>query len=483
MGIGISEQSKNSVRITDKNPALADLKLSWQTPAFTAEDGIGPLASLYQAGDAFVAVVRLNDEGATVLGSGVMVAPGLLVTATHVIEEFQQASSSPVFMTFLSCGARAWLPHDWAALSKQSEFYEDRRVNSDVALFSCTLNSNAFASEPLMLAPMQIALPLIGERLWAIGFRHQAVKDGAALVTPLISSGLVTEAYPNGRGERMPSPCFEIGMETVGGMSGGAIVNADGRVVGILSSSIEGGPSYVTLLWEALRLRVKGTIPKLQENETVTLLGAHHLNLAKLKGDVQRDPWGDTTIRLSKGESDLLMKAAGIETTSSGWSKQKHEDFSDKWGSELEDIGSEAAIAALKKIPVRRLSEFLKIENIPDHCLRPTVGFSVEDFNGVEDFELKSATPREDGMVAIEYFFRIDAMIWTIEVPAAEFAKHASDYEQHFLNIEEDGPNMKMEIIQRPYIKVATVFNPKTEELSDATVIEVANYPKKQRPR
>lgn len=227
----------HSVRITPANPALSDLDLSWKTGVFTAEDGKGPLRSLHEVGDALVAVARFDNEGATVLGSGVMVgSPGLLVTASHVLDEFPQEGSGPVFLTFLPDGARAWLPIDWATLSKPSEFDERRKVVSDISLVSCTLNSETHADLPHMLAPMQIALPLIGERLWAIGFRHQAIEDSAALVTPLISSGLVTAVYPNGRGEHMASPCFEVNIDTVGRMSGRAVVNADGNLVGILSS-------------------------------------------------------------------------------------------------------------------------------------------------------------------------------------------------------------------------------------------------------
>ncbi|MBZ9881965.1 hypothetical protein LB535_06330 [Mesorhizobium sp. CA10] len=78
----------HTVLITPDNPALADLELSWATVEYSAEDGIGPLRSLYEAGDALLAVGILDRDGATILGSGVMVGPGLLVTATHVLDEF-----------------------------------------------------------------------------------------------------------------------------------------------------------------------------------------------------------------------------------------------------------------------------------------------------------------------------------------------------------------------------------------------------------
>ncbi|MGL4556103.1 MAG: trypsin-like serine peptidase, partial [Afipia sp.] len=349
----------HTVLITPSNPVLSDLKLSWSTVEFTAEDGIGPLRSLHEAGDGLVALASVNGDGVTILGSGVMVGPGLLVTATHVLDEFPRDGGPPVFMTFLPDGARTWLPLDVATLSKPSEFDERWTVMSDMSLVSCTLNSEAHAKFPLMLAPMQIALPLIGERLWAIGFRHQALEDRAALVTPLISSGLVTAAYPNGRGERMPSPCFEVNMNTVGGMSGGAVVNDEGYLVGILSSSFEGGPSYVTLIWEALRLRVKGAVPKLQADNTVSLLGAKALGLVKLKGNVDRNPWGDLTLRLSDEENRLLASSVDEPARTPGLTDDEREEFLDTWGGHLESMGSEATIATLERLPLHRMKDFL----------------------------------------------------------------------------------------------------------------------------
>ena len=445
---------------------------------------MGPLRSLHEAGDALVAVVSLDDDGATILGSGVMVGPGLLVAATHVLDEFQRDRFPPVFMTFLPGKARAWLPIDVATLSKPSEFDECRTVYSDVSLVSCSLNSEAHAEFPLMLAPMQIALPLIGERLWAIGFRHQAIEDRAALVTPLISSGLVTAAYPNGRGERLPSPCFEVNMDTTGGMSGGAVVNADGYLVGILSSSFKGGPSYVTLIWEALRLRVRCALPKLQAQETVSLLGAKALGLTKLKGDVDRNPWGDLTIRLSDEENRLLADTAGESTGKPGLNEDERAHFLDTWGSELESMGSVATIAALGSLPLPQMRSFLRAAEIPEHCLEAILSFSVEDFEGVDDLELISTEIVEHGWIKIEYFFCLPMLIWTVEVSGGAYRQHGHDFREHFMNVSEQGGIARMDHVQHCYFKAATVFEQDSGEFSDVSITSSAiRPPRSARPR
>lgn len=306
----MGEGNTYSTLITHNNPALAELKLSWVTAEFTAEDGIGSMRSLHEAGDSIVAVAKMEDEGFTIIGSGVMVGPGLLLTATHVLDEFPREGGGPVFLTFLPHAARAWLPHDLMTVSGQSDVDESRRKVSDVSLVSCTLNSAEHQDFPLMLVPMQVALPLIGERLWAFGYRHQLIDNGTASISPIVSSGLVTAAFPHGRGERMPSPCFEVNMDTLGGMSGGPVVNSDGYLVGIVSSSFEGGPSYITLIWDALRFSVKGTIPKLSTRNEIHLLHANKLGLARIKGKVNRKPWGDVVLTMSEKEMSLFVDSS-----------------------------------------------------------------------------------------------------------------------------------------------------------------------------
>ena len=407
----------HAILITGPNPALADLKLSWSTMEFSAEDGLGSMASLHQAGDALVAVAELTDAGLTVHGSGVMVAPGLLLTATHVLDQFPRSGSGPVFMTFLAEGARAWLPQDAATVSGPSRYYEDRKVVSDISLVSCTLNSDAQVDLPLTLAPMKIALPLIGQRLWAFGFRHHGIEDRAALVTPLVSSGLVTAAFPHGRGERLGSACFEVALESLGGMSGGAVVNGDGGLIGIVSASVENGPSIITLIWEALRFRVKGTVPRLQRDETVSLLGANAFGLARLKGDVNRNPWGEVRMRLSPEENNLLIASAGPAPGLAGipgLSNAEREVFVADWGMTLEQLGSDAVIEELGRFSLERVRSVLSDMGIPWALLASIDDYYVEDLEGVEDLEIVSTSGAPDGRIGVDFYFRMQTLVWKL---------------------------------------------------------------------
>lgn len=414
-----------------------------------------------------------------------MIGPGLLLTATHVLEEFPRSGAPPLFITFLPEGARAWLATDVIASSGPSAIAEDRKIKSDLTLVGCTLNSDAYANYPLTLAPLQISLPLIGERLWAFGFRHTDA-SGAAGVTPLVASGLVTAAFPHGRGERMPAPCVEVAMDTWGGMSGGPVANSDGYVIGIVSSSFDGGPSYVTLIWDVLRNSVKSTWPALSHraNGQINLLSGSALGVVKLKGNVKRFRRGDLVIRMTNAESQLMLSSADpslIEQTDAVLDDDQLETFEDEHSHEMEQNVARVAINHLENITIASLRDFLKASDIPEACLAPISAFTVEDFEGVEDFEVISNKRGEDEEIAFLCAFDLLSVFWTIEVPTAVYKSNVAEFQQHFLNIEIAPAVTTMQVIQRCYFEAELVFHQKQEEFADASIKLTAVHRRRSR--
>lgn len=480
----MSDSDHRTVKITLENRLLSELALSWQTVEYSTVDGIGPMGSLHEAGDALVAVARYDDEAIMIIGSGVMVGPGLLLTATHVLDEFPPDGPPPLFLTFLPDGTRAWLPRELTTVSGRSQFDERRKIVSDITLVSCSLNSEEHATYPLTLAPMEVALPLVGDRLWAMGYRHQGLEDRAALITPYISSGLVTAAFPQGRGERMASPCFEVDMDTLGGMSGGAVVNASGNLIGIVSSSLEGGPSHVTLIWEALRYQVRGTISKLMTNETVSLIGAKTLGLAKLKGNVIRSPFGDVTLSLTEKEIELVATSIadeGVEATASRFHDKKQlEFFLEAWEVDLESAALEGAIGALNRISILKAREFLEHDEIPSGYLEAIVSFFVVDFDGVEDLTITGTEVIDERRFRLDYYFDAGTLIWTVEV-LEEFARdNVEGLAKYFFNVRSEGGSTLMEVYQRHYFQGSAIFDENSEVFTDVAITLSALKPKRK---
>ncbi|MFJ3002386.1 trypsin-like serine peptidase [Serratia liquefaciens] len=465
---------KHSFMVTEDNPLLADLKLSWASPVFSSDDGIGSMRSLHEAGDSLVAVAYFDNDGLSFLGSGVMIAPGLLLTATHVLDELQALGKHPIFLTFLPIGARGWLAKESRNSMRESKFEEGEANPSDLTLVSCTLNSDALADYPLNLWTLRVGLPLVGERLWAFGFRHGLVEDGVASVSPMVSSGLVTAAFPQGRGERMPAPCIEVEMDTMGGMSGGPVVDSDGNVIGVVSSSFDGGPSYVTLIWDALNYRIGGTVPALMKYQDVSLLTAKALGLSRIKGSIERKPWGDIVFTMSEDEMELIKLSSdpSAVTTSNKFLKDDQlEEFIDKWGCDLEDAASEAAIKCLESESGSRIQRFLGAIGIPLECLKTIRSFSATDFEGVEDPEIYSSEQLNNENIKLGYYFELLSVIWGIQITEEDYHAHEMDFDKHFYNQELKDGMVHMEAFQRCLFKADVIFNSEKKEVADIKIV------------
>ncbi|WEE76662.1 serine protease [Comamonas testosteroni] len=464
---------KHQALITEVNDDLWKLERSWRTAVFTPDDGIDSMDSLHQAGDSLVAVIRSTEEGLEPIGSGVMIGPGLLLTATHVLEEVAATGYPPLFMTFLPNRARAWLAHSSVTSSGLSEFDSSRKKKSDITLVSCTLNSDAHTDCQLTLAPLQVALPLVGDRLWAFGYRHHDFEAKASRVTPLVSSGLVTAVFPDGRGERMPAACIEVAMDTFGGMSGGPVANDEGYVIGVVSSSFDGGPSYVTLIWDVMRHSINLTAPWLQRGK-VTLLSTRDLGLVKLKGNVKRSRRGNVVMTMSDEEMKQFVDAVGPERmrpSNIALDDEQLETFMNDHSHDIDEALTHAAIDYLASVDVNTVSTFLRGNGVPDACLEPISGFQVEDYEGIEDLSVISNTRIEGGNILFTCEFELLTVIWTVSVPTSVYMANATPFDAHFVNAENmaDGQTT-MEATQRIYFEAELTFDTASDEIEETRI-------------
>lgn len=130
----------------------------------------------------------------------------------------------------------------------------DRLLNRDSSRMALDCMMLSFKPDNTRLHDVRDFLPLrltgkwpkVGDEVMAIGFPElgsiqDRVIDAVVLTERMYGSvGRISEVLPGGR-EHRPWPTFAVDSHWPGGMSGGPVFNADGEVIGLVSSSDEPG--------------------------------------------------------------------------------------------------------------------------------------------------------------------------------------------------------------------------------------------------
>jgi Trypsin-like peptidase domain len=204
-----------------------------------------------------------NGDESTALGSAVVVAPGVAISAGHVVD------------------------HDWHGLgtgergilcvgpsSNGLDIWRVRHITrlsqADLAILSL-VRASPLPNGRLRLAAVTTRVPKEGSRLLVTGFRSDEPAtrgaDGRWKLRGgvMVAHGDVKQRFMSGRGSMLRSSCLEVDCPAVGGMSGGPVFDSTGQVLGIVSSSLSTedgtGPSFVTLMWPALVTAFPGGWP------------------------------------------------------------------------------------------------------------------------------------------------------------------------------------------------------------------------------
>ena len=187
-------------------------------------------------------------------GSAIMVAPGVALTAGHVIDEMRdrgfltEAGGQLFAVTFHADRLELWRADSFT------------RVDiGDLSLLTL-VRTTASSGPPdttlkFSLARMAARMPGVGETISLVGFKAAEISfEGRALMglALLGSVGQVTDQYPQRRDSHgLPNPAIAVNARTVGGMSGGAAFDAAGHLIGVISSGLDESPTFVSLSWPA----------------------------------------------------------------------------------------------------------------------------------------------------------------------------------------------------------------------------------------
>lgn len=237
--------------------------------------GISWLKNLGDLQGVTLSINSLHAGKSHIWGSAVLVAPGIAVTAAHVFEEIRDAGhlDGPDPVLFFH-GCRHGATMNWAARSITVV------GKTDLAIISLDLRSRLPKDRTINVVELTTRLPDIGEEVMAVGFRanSDAFANGPGYLEAsgrmLRSVGRVLSVLLDGRDSAMaPYPCVEIEIAAPGGMSGGPVFDREGRVFGIVSTSL-GDEAYAvaSMVWPAFAVPFPTAWPKNLYRPTDTLL-------------------------------------------------------------------------------------------------------------------------------------------------------------------------------------------------------------------
>lgn len=240
--------------ILDHDPSekyLADLALR-HVQVLPHDIGNYTIPDVDAAGNMLLGLyLKLKDDEA-LMGSAVMIAAGIAVTASHVLEDAKNS--------FGTLDLETLVMRAFAYCDGQIIWWNIRAFSivpdSDLSVLSLSLCSAPPRNYTFDIARVSLRLPRVGEPVTVGGFRQREIAStdiSLKITHDLIRcTGERTDHFPDGRKGMIHGPHIGISCEVLGGMSGGPAFDVMGNLIGVVSSSLPSadgqGPTFVSLL-------------------------------------------------------------------------------------------------------------------------------------------------------------------------------------------------------------------------------------------
>jgi hypothetical protein len=218
-------------------------------------------------------------------GTAVLIAPGIALTARHVVDDFFEKIDGVKPRSGLTSGfgLGVYQPLPVAAMFPWAVEYIFFSPASDIAVLALKAAVDGAPVWWPEFPVLKLFPPTVGTPVTSYGYPGSHViplpstapgvwpivggasaNDEVMRVVPATSSGEVLEFYHDGRDRLiMPWPTFRTNARYDGGMSGAPVYNGGGELCGIVCRSMpihgtDEHESFVSAIWPALGLTIEG---------------------------------------------------------------------------------------------------------------------------------------------------------------------------------------------------------------------------------
>jgi hypothetical protein len=240
--------------------------------------------------DQSLALVAHKEGEWTPSGTGIIIAPRLLLTAKHVIEHFFRQHGDDNRIKFGDRSGSYELHAFQVQAGLVAALWHVTRLwfstHTDLALLQLTPNSESAAAYQWRKAVVRLLPPAVGERIVGFGYAGGKVTQSTEVgrpsflweASPKTTVGEVTAIYPYKRDHGMLNfPCFQTNARFEGGMSGGPVFNDSGELCGLICAGLRDEHdgkcvSWVATLWPFLASDVSPDMPDGQPGPSRAIL-------------------------------------------------------------------------------------------------------------------------------------------------------------------------------------------------------------------
>jgi trypsin-like peptidase len=225
------------------------------------------------------------------LGSGFFVAPHIVLTARHVIDEISEKFHGCKLHDIsgdMKFGIDFDIQHSKHGLMKWSVMGYGYTPTIDVTALLVELRDPDRLPDNFEwdLPTLSFGQVLLGERIVALGYPQSSHQfddaHGARIkIEPYESDGNITQVHKLKRDSIMLAyPCYETNARIEGGMSGGPVFDSRGNISGVIDSSFEltddaeSAISYISAIWPCTGIELRQTVDPIATSPTPYYLQA-----------------------------------------------------------------------------------------------------------------------------------------------------------------------------------------------------------------